>query len=80
VGVYSMKKYYVTVHRDEDHNALQGQDLDAGNSHMVLDAGYDLGEMRDIIKHHPWKIIWQMEPSKSAKFGWKFQTLLGIPR
>lgn len=72
-------KYYVTVHRDEDHQALLGQDLDADNSHMVYDSGYDIDTMRDIVFYHPYKVIWVMAKSSTAKFGWKFDRLFGIP-
>ena len=41
--------YYVTTHKDENLQALVGEQLDSGNNHMVFDAGYDFDVMRSII-------------------------------
>lgn len=72
--------YYCTVHKDEDQEALVGEQLDAMNIHMVFDAGYDIDGMRDVVFHHPWKAIWVMRKHPTAKFGYAFDRLYGIPR
>lgn len=71
--------YYTTTHKDENLQALVGQKLDGCNSHMVFDTGYDIDNMRSIVSYHPWKVIWEMEKDPTAKFGYKFKRLFGIP-
>ncbi len=70
--------YYTTAHKD-DAKFLIGDVLDACTSHMVVDSGYDLASIRDIVASHPWKVAIEMERSESAKFGWKFVRPVGIP-
>lgn len=69
--------YYCTVHRDEDQQALQGEKLDGCTSHMVCDTGYDLAQLRAGLQ--PFKVIWEMTPDSTAKFGYRFGRLVGIP-
>ncbi len=71
--------YYTTVHKDENQQALLGEKLDACTNHMVYDGGYNIDNMRSIIEFHPWKVIWVMEKDKTAKFGYRFKNLFGIP-
>jgi len=63
--------YYCTVHRNDVKNVL-GDQLDAMTNHMVFDSGYDLDVMRDIVVHHPYKVIIEMERCATTRFGWKF--------
>jgi hypothetical protein len=46
---------------------------------LFPDTGYDLSNMRDIIICHPWKVLWEMEKDATAKFGYRFKCLAGIP-
>lgn len=69
--------YYVVVHRDEDQQALLGEDLDAMTSHMVFHTAYDLHALDNLPD---WQVIWEMEKSDSAKFGYSFKRLVGIPQ
>ena len=70
--------YFCTVHRD-DARVCNGKALDAMTSHMVFDDGYSMEDMRDIVLHHPQKVIFQMAKDASAKFGYRFDGLVGIP-
>lgn len=71
--------YFCTVHKDEDQQALLGEKLDMCNNHMVFDSGYDADSMESIVSYHPWKVIWVMAKDPTAKFGYKFDRLYGIP-
>jgi hypothetical protein len=72
--------YYCTIHRDEDQQALLGEKLDAGTSHMVEATGYDLEGMRNWVHVRQNYVIWEMERDANAKYGWRFARLAGIPR
>lgn len=72
--------YFCTTHKDENLQALIGEKLDACTSHMVFDTGYDLSFMRSITQNHQWKVIWEMDKDATAKFGYKFGRLVGIPK
>lgn len=71
--------YYCTVHRDEDQQALVGEKLDACTSHMVEATGYDLEGMRNWVHIRTNYVIWEMERDETAKYGWRFKCLVGIP-
>lgn len=66
--------YYCTVHKGEDQVALVGEPLDPCSNHMVIDSGYDLAALRSSLQ--AWKVIWEMEPSASAKFGYCFKRIV----
>lgn len=74
-----MNTYYCTVHKDEDQDYISRCLLEPGTDHMVFDSGYDLEGMRDIVLHHHWKVLWEMERCNEAKFDWKFKCPVGIP-
>lgn len=73
-----MTTYYCTTHRDEDLNTLVSEKLDTNTNHMVLDSGYDLDQLRTGLQSY--KVIWEMQIDLTAKFGWKFKNLVGIPK
>lgn len=70
--------YYCTVHRDEDQQALLGQPLDPCNSHMVFDSFYDIDHYMKAPR--PNCVVWVMKKDSTAKFGWSFDHLYGIPK
>lgn len=76
-----MITYYCAVHKDEDQQALMGCKFDACNSHMVRHTSYDLPSLRDFVDAKDGKpyVIWVMERDRTAKYGWRFKELLGIP-
>jgi len=69
--------YYCTTHKDEDLNALAGEKLDMCNSHMVFDSFYDIEQYQKVP--HPNCVVWEMEKDTTAKFGYRFKRLYGIP-
>lgn len=70
--------YYCTTHKDEDLNALVGEKLDSCTSHMVFDSFYDIEQYMEAPR--PNCVVWEMEKDSSAKFGYRFARLYGIPR
>jgi hypothetical protein len=70
--------YFCTTHKDEDLNALIGEKLDMCTSHMVADSFYDIEQYQ--LAPRPNHVVWVMEKDTTAKFGYRFKTLYGIPR
>lgn len=71
--------YFCTTHKNEDLNALVGEKLDACTSHMVFHTGYDITSLREFIAKQGNQVIWEMEKDATAKFGYRFGRLYGIP-
>lgn len=69
--------YYCTTHKDENLNALVGEKLDMCNKHMVADSFYDIEQYMKAPRAN--YVVWVMEKDTTAKFGYKFKTLYGIP-
>lgn len=72
-----MTTLYCTVHKDEDHQALLGEKYDMNTSHMVDDQFYNPASFTQAPR--PNHVLWEMERDATAKFGWKFKRLYGIP-
>lgn len=70
--------YYCTVHKDENQQALLGEKLDMCNNHMVADAFYDIEQYQ--LAPRPNHVVWEMEKDATAKFGYRFKRLYGIPK
>lgn len=70
--------YYCAVHKDENQNALRGEKLDMCSKHMVIHTGYDLDSFRQFVAGKK-LVIWEMELDTTAKFGYRFKELVGIP-
>jgi hypothetical protein len=69
--------YFCTTHKDEDLNALVGEKLDMNTSHMVSDSFYDIEQYQ--LAPRPNHVVWAMAKDATAKFGYKFDRLYGIP-
>lgn len=69
--------YYCTTHKG-DAKHLQGEKLDACTNHMVFDTFYDLNQYNLAPRRNC--VIWEMERDATAKFGYKFGRLVGIPK
>jgi hypothetical protein len=69
--------YYCTVHKGENQQALLGEKLDACTSHMVADSFYDIEQYQKAPRTN--YVIWEMEKDATAKFGYSFKRLYGIP-
>ena len=69
--------YYCTTHKGENLNALIGEKLDMNTNHMVRDSFYDLEQYNLAPRSN--HVIWEMDKDVTAKFGYKFGRLVGIP-
>ena len=70
--------YYCTTHKDEDLNALIGEKFDMCTFHMIFDSFYDIEQYMKAPR--PNCVIWEMEKDATAKFGYRFARLYGIPK
>jgi len=69
--------YFCTTHKDEDLNALVGEKLDMCTNHMVFDSFYDIEQYMKAPRTYC--VVWEMEKDQTAKFGYRFKRLYGIP-
>lgn len=72
-----MTRYYCTTHKDEDLDTLVGEKLDACTNHMVSDSFYDVAQY--LKAPRPDHVVWEMERDATAKFGYRFCRLYGVP-